>query len=666
MFRLIIFSVILIFTNYPQSLDKRILEKTDFLKQKVNNSTGSEKLNNYIDFIDYLSLNQPNKALLEKDSIFLLAKNLNNKDALTKIYLILGTCYSEVKKNKEALDYYEKALELSKQTKDSIHLSRSLIKIGVIKITAGQLDESLKHFEEALDISKRNNDIKNEILAINYLGILNYILEDLEEAEKLSFKGLELSKKHNYLEGLCLANEHLAIIRIQQQRYIEALEFNDKAYDISLQRDFIANLPATYYNYAVIYNRMKNFDKAIDYLNQSEKLRFSFGDIRGSGSDLGMMGRIYLAKNDYRNAIDKFKKAEVILREYDALRTLVPILRGLATAYENIGDYKSALNYFKEFKEISDSVDNENVKRQIAISNAKRQLEEKEKEIKYLEETKNIQAQIQQYLIIFIVIILTLLGTTIFLFLNVRKSRKNLFEINQKLITLNNERDKFFSIISHDLKSPFLGILGLTDLLKEELNDSENQRSKELIDKLDKAVNNQYKLVDNLLNWTIIQTGKMIYEPKEFLITDVLNEAVENLNNFSLQKNIRIKTNIEKDFLIWADRNMVSSILRNLISNAIKYSYEDSDVVITISQKSDDVISVQIKDSGVGIPENNVSKIFGLDSNISTEGTAKEKGTGLGLLIVKEMVSINKGEISVTSKENLGSIFEFTLPIARR
>lgn len=109
---------------------------------------------------------------------------------------------------------------------------------------------------------------------------------------------------------------------------------------------------------------------------------------------------------------------------------------------------------------------------------------------------------------------------------------------------------------------------------------------------------------------------------------------------------------------------MISSVLRNLISNAIKYSYEDSDVSVIISQKSDDFISVQIKDSGIGIAEGNVSKIFRLDSNVSTDGTAKEKGTGLGLLIVKEMVSMNKGEISVSSKESIGSIFEFTLPLS--
>jgi signal transduction histidine kinase/Tfp pilus assembly protein PilF len=649
-----------------QPQDARILEKTNNLREKVGNTKGKEKLTAYLELIDYLTLNQPDKALLEKDSILTLAKNLNDDKALIKIYLTLGESYSETHKNELALEYFEKGLELSKKLKDSSKIAKSFIKIGRMKIPAGELDQALMYFENALDISERNKDIHNQIFAINYLGILNYILDNIQEAENLSIKGLELSRENNFTDGICLACEHLAIIKIKQGKFEEALEFNKTAYDISLQKDFIANIPGVYFNFAVIYSRLGDYDKAIDYMNKSEELRKSFNDIRGMASDIGMLGRIYLAKKDYKNAIDKFQKAQEIYKEYNAVRPLIPLLNGLANAYENIGDYKTALKYFKEFKTFSDSVYNENVKRQTAISNAQRQLEEKEKEIKYLEEINKAQNKIQTYLIIFSAIIFVLFVSTIFLYVKVRKSRQNLSEINQKLIALNNERNKFFSVISHDLKSPFLGILGLTDLLKEELNNSEVQRSKELIDKLDKAVNNQYKLVDNLLNWTRIQSGKMLFEPKEFVLTEVLNEVIETLNNFSLQKNIRIKTNIEKDFLVWADRNMISSVLRNLISNAIKYSYEDSDVSVIISQKSDDFISVQIKDSGIGIAEANVSKIFRLDSNVSTEGTAKEKGTGLGLLIVKEMISMNKGEISVISKENLGSIFEFTLPIARK
>lgn len=121
-------------------------------------------------------------------------------------------------------------------------------------------------------------------------------------------------------------------------------------------------------------------------MNKSEKLRYSFGDFVGVASDIGMLGRIYPAKKDYKNAIDKFQKAQEIYKEYNFVRPLVSILNGLAVAYENIGDYKSALKYFKEFKIFSDSVYNVNVKRQTAISNAQRQLEEKEKEIKYLED----------------------------------------------------------------------------------------------------------------------------------------------------------------------------------------------------------------------------------------------------------------------------------------
>jgi|GEM_PF-7076297 len=661
-----IITLTLLFIVSLHSQEIHILEKTKELQNKVQISQGKEKLAAYVHLIEYLSLNQPDKALLEIDSILSLARKLDDKNALIKIYLILGECYAEIHKNELALEFFEKGLSLSKKIKDSSKIAESFIKIGRMKIPSGDLDSALNCFDNALKISEKNNDIQNQILAINYLGILNYILDDLQEAEKLSFKGLKLSERNNFLDGIRLANEHLAIIRIKQGKYKEALEFNKKAFDISQKMDYWANYPAVYYNYAVIYNRMGDFDKAIEFMNESGKIRKSYADFRGMGSDLSMLGRIYLAKKDYSNAIKKFLEAKKILEDYNAIRPLVSVLSGLSTAYENLGDYKTALGYFKEFKIFSDSVYNENVKRQTAILNLKRQIEEKDREIKYLEEINRVQSKVQNYLIIFSSIILVLFISSIVLYIKVRKSKQNLAEINKKLVSLNNEREKFFSIISHDLKSPFLGILGLIELLKEETNKSDNMQLKNLVDKLENAVNNQFKLVDDLLNWTRLQSGKMVFEPTEFILTDVLNESIESLRNFSLKKNIRIKTEIEKDFLVRADRNMISSVIRNLLSNAIKYSFTDTDINVLIYKKNDDFVSVQIKDNGIGIPEENILKLFSVESNISTEGTQKEKGTGLGLLMVKEMIEKNNGEIIVKSKLNLGSTFEFSLPIARK
>jgi signal transduction histidine kinase len=261
-------------------------------------------------------------------------------------------------------------------------------------------------------------------------------------------------------------------------------------------------------------------------------------------------------------------------------------------------------------------------------------------------------------------LILILLIITIILYHSTRKSKKNLIEVNQKLVALNNERNKFFSIISHDLKSPFLGILGIAELLKEEFSISENKRLIQLINKLHEAVDNQYKLVDNLLKWTVMQSGKMTFEPTTFVLNDVIENVIASMKNFSFQKKISINYNTENDFKVFADKKMVSSILMNLISNAIKYSYQDSIVTIDLSQKDDKFVSVQIIDSGVGMSEKKLKELFDVESNASLEGTLKEKGTGLGLLIVKEMVTKNNGEIIVQSTENIGSTFEFTLPIA--
>lgn len=182
-----------------QPQDARILEKTNNLREKVGNTKGKEKLTAYLELIDYLTLNQPDKALLEKDSILALAKNLNDENTLVKIYLTLGDCYSEIHKNEFANEYFEKGLELSKKLKDSSKIAKSLIKVGKMKIPSGELDQALKYFENALSISERNKDVQNQIFTINYLGILNYILNNIKEAGNLLIKGLKLAEEKIFL-----------------------------------------------------------------------------------------------------------------------------------------------------------------------------------------------------------------------------------------------------------------------------------------------------------------------------------------------------------------------------------------------------------------------------------------------------------------------------------
>ncbi len=244
---------------------------------------------------------------------------------------------------------------------------------------------------------------------------------------------------------------------------------------------------------------------------------------------------------------------------------------------------------------------------------------------------------------------------------------KELAEVNQrltdsedKLKKLNNEKDKFFSIIAHDLKSPFNALLNLSEFLVDDLDDLSTEEIKSFSTEINKAAHNVYDLLLNLLHWTQIKTGRMKSTKENVLLLPLVENAVALLEGVATRKNIRIINNVEISHSFYGDKTMISSVLQNLIANAIKFSNEDTEVLVVSEIKNDKII-VSVKDSGVGISENNLSKLFKINEQITTTGTANEEGTGLGLILCKELVEKNNGKIWVESKEGVGTTFSFSL-----
>ena len=234
-------------------------------------------------------------------------------------------------------------------------------------------------------------------------------------------------------------------------------------------------------------------------------------------------------------------------------------------------------------------------------------------------------------------------------------------KVNSELIEINASKDKFFSIISHDLRSPLGGLMQILEILEESHDSMEDE---EKITIIKEAVNTSklvFALMENLLEWSRIQTGKIPYEPERIEIFPIINE-LESLYNQNLKsKQITLKNNIESGLTALADIKMTNTILRNLISNAIKFSNPDDFIYIS-SEENENFVNIMVKDTGVGIEEKNFNKLFKPDSSYSTNGTAHEKGTGLGLVLCKELVEKQGGEIRVESKKGQGSTFSFSLP----
>ena len=235
----------------------------------------------------------------------------------------------------------------------------------------------------------------------------------------------------------------------------------------------------------------------------------------------------------------------------------------------------------------------------------------------------------------------------------------------QSLKISNETKDKFFSIISHDLRGPFNSLLGFTGILVENYDVFEDKERKEIIESLNKTSKNTYQLLENLLTWSRSQTGRIKFEKEKIELKLIIGEVISLCNTAAENKSIELIERAGLDLNVFADKNMLYTVLQNLISNAIKFTEcKGSIIVSTKNSNQEGFIELSVSDSGVGIPEDIIDDLFLMDKSVTTLGTEKEKGTGLGLILCKEFVEKQGGKIWVESKSGEGSQFIFTLPKA--
>jgi len=239
-------------------------------------------------------------------------------------------------------------------------------------------------------------------------------------------------------------------------------------------------------------------------------------------------------------------------------------------------------------------------------------------------------------------------------------SEEKLKENETRLHELNATKDKFFSIIAHDLKSPFNAILGFSDLLEQQIREKDYKSIEKSGMIIHKSSMRAMNLLKNLLEWARSQTGKMNFTPENIEIVALINQATELLKPSAQQKSINLITELPNNAFVSADKAMIGTVLRNLISNAVKFTYSGGEIIISAKQNQNELI-VTVSDNGVGIKKETIEKLFRIDESYSTTGTENEKGTGLGLILCMDFINKHGGKIWVESEPGKGSKFHFKL-----
>jgi signal transduction histidine kinase len=437
---------------------------------------------------------------------------------------------------------------------------------------------------------------------------------------------------------------------------LKEAECLNKIGDIYLMQD---NSERAYDNYVVALDILK------EQKNSEEQLATLYNSV----------GRYYLKKNNAQRALANLRLANPMAQSSQNQELIQETYALLSKTYKDLGDYKNALEYSELVKALDDFLQKEKNDRSILKMQSRYSISQKQSLIDQLE-LNRIQKEFEleeekrskNFLIIMVSLIAIILLLLLTLFILQRKNNTKLKAANLKVKIQNDEledlnatKDKFFSIIGHDLKGPLNSLTSFSGLLMNHTSSLSTEEIQMLAKDLDKSLKNLFALLENLLQWSRSQTGNIEFKTEEFDLTKVLNENKKLLEKQAENKNISMEVKNTKPINAKADPNSISTVIRNLLSNAIKFTDEDGQIKMGVIEEKDRYV-IKIADNGVGMPKEVANKIFRIDTKHSTQGTAKEKGTGLGLILCKEFVEKNGGEIWVKSEEGKGTIFSFSIP----
>jgi len=620
-------------------------------------------------------MNDPEKASQKAYQLGELSEELNNISLKAKSLKMKGMAViSQSSDHEQAMEYFLEALELSEQNELVAEEVLVLVEIGRSFNAIGDYYNALNYLLSAQELAKADAQTilpeVNKVLSQIYLEI-----GDVDQALILTNIDSAAFQKpisdHEYVE-LKLQE---AQVYERAANYTASLQALNEA-QRQIERTSNSRLSSKYYlRKGMIESKIDDKGKAKTSLQTAARfaIEHNYSDLAAIAYN--QLGGLYLAN-------EKLDSSHVCLDKALRLSVKANDKKLIRDTYENLYQYylaKGEPDNAEEFKnlfiEISEFINTEETGKKMVELQTRYELGKKESEIEVLRKDSEIQRltilkqeQQRNIFIVIIVFSVVIILVTFYLFKIKRDANRKLGEINAKiekhnkeLQALNSTKDKFFSIIGHDVKGPINSLTSFSNLLINHTDSLSQDEIKSLALDLDKSLKNLYTLLENLLNWARSQTGNINLKPENTNLGELLQENLELLSKSAEQKNVSLENKTTETVVATIDRNTITTAVRNLISNAIKFTPEGGTVVV-IANEWKDAFEIEISDTGVGMPQSVIQNLFRLDVKHSTLGTNKEKGTGLGLILCKEFIELNNGKINVESKEGEGSTFRISLP----
>lgn len=600
-------------------------------------------------------------------------------------------------------------LNVSKKEGYKLEQSKSLDNLGDFYSDKGNSDKAIKYYKEALVISENIDNKAQQLGILNNLSGEYAYESNFSEALNGYLKGIDIATEVNNKRMLSILNENIASLYASQKDFDLALDFYKKVKKINKEIGDEVVSAETMSNVASVYSDIGKFEYAMYNVNQSIEIFEKHEVLDWLAFAYQVKGEIYLQQEKYHWALYWFNQSDELHKELDDERGKIDLLNGMAKTYFNLekeglsltyakeGYEKSkkikslqgqidcsetlykiykekklfdeALSYHEVFQKLSDSLSKDENKRSLALLKTKI---EYDKQRQLLIDNNQKALAKQRGYIYSAILILLVLGTITLLVYRGKKIQKKLYkELKEKseilvqreieLSGMNKTKTKLLSIIGHDLRGPIGALQGLLKMFIS--NDIDQKDFLKLVPKLKGDVDHIFFTLNNLLSWGQTQMDGVITRPKSNALETIVNDNMNLLSEVAAKKSIKVLNQLPENTIVWADVDQIDIVVRNLISNALKFTPDNGLITIEAEEKMKNW-EIMVRDTGIGMDEETQKKIFDTSTTTTTYGTNNEKGTGLGLSLCKEMIEKNKGSIWVESQPRKGTCFYFTLPKA--
>ncbi|MDR2010268.1 MAG: tetratricopeptide repeat protein [Bacteroidales bacterium] len=554
------------------------------------------------------------------------------------------------------IEFTDKVIDFALQTNDSLRLEKAYYLKGFAYQRLGDINMALENAMKSYEINKFYGNEERLSSVIN--NIANIYQTNNEDSMAIVFynESIEIERRLGRNQNLAVRLGNISTSYMKQGKIAEAMDVATEALALDRAENRQDKVAARLTQLADIYIKMTDYSKAKDCLEEAISFFEKSNSSYGMAISLNKLGEIEQLTGNISKADEYLTQAAHYADKNGNKYVYNKIAKNIYLLNRDINPAK-ALKYFEESTALQDSIFGIETQKQINDFRVKYETAEKELEIERQNIIINQQKTFRTILIgsLAIAVIIMLLLWWLF---TLRTKR------NRELAEINATKDKFFSIISHDLKNPAIAqrnaIQGLLDHAGEMDVESLQQYYAELL----KSSDNQIELLYNLLNWAQLQTGRMPFRPAVFDIKTIANNEISLLQTLVNNKSIKLDSQFSWKTMVYGDRTMIAVVIRNLLTNAVKFTFENGEIILKTEIRNSNDLIVSVIDTGIGMDENTLKNLFVLDRQSSNFGTAGEQGSGLGLIVCKELVEKNGGKLEVTSGQGKGSCFSFNIKIS--